>query len=147
MSESIVAGNVGIGTNAPTYTLDVNGSARVSSNVYVNGDIYVLPYSVGYTPSSGTLSFTLPTLPSGYTGAWAIHFGIYCGGYIGADVIYGIIYPRRAIGIILWTLGNGAGTSWNGQATVTSVSNNIVTLSVPGYGSGMWGSALIKILS
>ena len=121
----------------------------MSGNLYINsGDIYVSPYNVGYTvPSTGTLTFTYPTLPSGCTGVWAIHFGIYCGGYIAADVIYGIIYPRRAIGIILWTLGNGAGTSWNGQATVTSVSNNIVTLSVPGYSSAMWGSAFIKILS
>ena len=35
------AGYVGIGTNAPAYTLDVNGSARVSGGLQVNG--YSIP--------------------------------------------------------------------------------------------------------
>ena len=32
------SGNVGIGTNAPSYKLDVNGSANISSNILIAGN-------------------------------------------------------------------------------------------------------------
>ena len=52
MSESIVAGNVGINTTTPAYTLDVNGSARVSGALFTtNGNV---PVTGGY--NSGTIT-------------------------------------------------------------------------------------------
>lgn len=33
-------GNLGIGTNNPSYKLDVSGTARITSDLYVNGTIY-----------------------------------------------------------------------------------------------------------
>ena len=58
MSESIVAGNVGIGTNAPAYTLDVNGSARVSGNLNITGISHV---TSGARSGSTSYSINLPS--------------------------------------------------------------------------------------
>jgi len=36
----VISGNVGIGTSNPSYKLDVSGTARITSDLYVNGAIY-----------------------------------------------------------------------------------------------------------
>lgn len=41
------SGDVGIRTLTPSYTLDINGSARVASNLTHNADIVATNYGIG----------------------------------------------------------------------------------------------------
>ena len=120
---------------------------NASNGLFVNSDVFNTGYFNGSygIPSTGVMTFQPPTEFTNRIG-FAYYFFVYCGGYLGGDAFYGIIYPRRGTGIIQWTLGNGGGTGWNGQATVTSVVSNVVTLSVPGYGGGMWGTVAYKAI-
>ena len=62
-----MAGNVGINTTTPAYTLDVNGGARVSGNLYASG----LP-----TASAGSGFAPLLSLVSGQvTTSYAVGIG------------------------------------------------------------------------
>ena len=57
-------GNVGIGTAAPAYNLDVSGDARVTGNLTVNGtltaNVTLLASSGNYVWNAATLAETLP---------------------------------------------------------------------------------------
>ena len=62
-------GNFGIGITSPLYTLDVSGSARITSSVFLPGLTNVSqPHLVSYNSSSGQLYY-LAT--SSFTASWA----------------------------------------------------------------------------
>lgn len=82
-------GQVGVGTTAPKYTLDVSGTMRVRGGIILTAPItpiYVYPISgvdqIGYTvkvdvPVNATITTaqsTLVTLPSVTSGKWLISF-------------------------------------------------------------------------
>jgi hypothetical protein len=128
------AGEVGIGTTAPTATLDVNGSARVRGNATVNG-------SLGAGPITATSS------SSGGTGVFA-----YAGSSTGSN---GVI-AEGATGVAGYTTVNGsialygdAGSSTGSNGVVgygaTGVAgNSTITGSYGTYGNGstgVWGNS------
>jgi len=67
---------VGIGTNAPAYTLDVNGSARVSGNLNITGVSYITSgarsgattYNIPLPGPTQVFMFTVNNLGAGQSG-------------------------------------------------------------------------------
>ena len=59
------SGNVGIGTNNPSETLDVNGNARFRGAIYDNNNVVGGANSVFISTGSGVIWADLTTLPTG----------------------------------------------------------------------------------
>jgi hypothetical protein len=112
-------GYVGIGTNAPAYTLDVNGSARVNGNMYASG----LPTGSGFAPLlslvGGQLTTSYTASIAGGGGSWTSpvqNTGIYliC---VGSANGYTIAYSLY----LYWVSTN------QGSGVVSIVSNITIT--------------------
>jgi hypothetical protein len=128
------AGNVGIGTTAPTATLDVNGTARVRGNATVNGSLGAGPITASSSSSGGTGVYANAGSSGGSNGVIAI----------GATGVAG--YTTVAGSIALY--GNaGNSTASNGVVGygATGVAgNSTITGSYGTYGSGstgVWGNS------
>ena len=76
----ISSGNVGIGTDSPTYGLDILGTLRVSSTINLNTIDYIFPSADGIsgyvltTNGAGTLTWTIKT-GGGTPGTGIINLG------------------------------------------------------------------------
>jgi len=128
------AGNVGIGTTAPTATLDVNGTARVRGNATVNGSLGAGPITASSSSSGGTGVYANAGSSGGSNGVIAI----------GATGVAG--YTTVAGSIALY--GNaGNSTASNGVVGygATGVAgNSTITGSYGTYGNGstgVWGNS------
>jgi hypothetical protein len=74
-NNNLTTGNVGIGTSTPTCTLDVSGTARISSTLNVgnstNLNIQIQPpNSIGYIVGSSTYGGIIQAGTSGTSGLW-----------------------------------------------------------------------------
>ncbi len=68
-------GKVGIGNTAPTYSLDVNGSTRVTKNLII-GTAAAEAVTMSYSPKTGTLPAMFKfAVPAGTRPAWSLPSG------------------------------------------------------------------------
>jgi hypothetical protein len=165
------SGGVGIRTNSPQYTLDVNGNARISSNFVVNANTIVSGYiqpSIGYSDLNG---IQFPNNPGGGLDdtAWIRYYaltGEKCLLEIGigdnsltspySDSIY--LNPSGGVGICTNTPEYTLDVSGNVRVTANAVFGKFITgesteyfnvtissNNIGTYGSGLTGNASIQL--
>jgi hypothetical protein len=60
---NVLLGSMGVGTNNPQYTLDVNGSGRFVGNLYANNKLYTTTV-IGANLVAGNISSNMPSAPA-----------------------------------------------------------------------------------
>jgi len=122
-------GRVGIGTSAPGYLLEVNGTGRFATSLVVNGGALV----GATTTSSASSGYALATWSSSVSGGGGYLEGLNTGSY-GIAGIHTTGGPNPVEAIGLWGIGGplgtnkGVGVHGDGQGSFYSV--------------GVWGQAI-----
>jgi hypothetical protein len=128
------SGDVGIGTTAPTATLDVNGTARVRGNATVNGSLGAGPITATSSSSGGTGVYASAGSSAGSNGIIAS----------GATGIAGYTTVGGSIAVYGYAGNSTASNGVVGYGATGVAGNSTITGSYGTFGSGstgVWGNS------
>lgn len=122
------AGNVGIGTTAPSYLLDINGNARVSGIIIAGSDVWVSPSQQLYLNTGTGLSMNGGGGNLSFNFSWSPKVIFTSAGNIGI----GTTAPTNLLSLG----GDAARTIWMERSATAAATGNSLTLQAGGTKSG-----------